>query len=74
MRAMIDQADLARYAGRFVWLQLNFDKAENSAFFAQYGAIGTPTFYIIDPHRNHPEKSIGASTGGTPMSPRYPVQ
>ena len=46
---MLDQADLARYAGQFVWLELNFDKAENRAFFAKYGAIGTPTFYIIDP-------------------------
>jgi tetratricopeptide (TPR) repeat protein len=46
---MIGEADLARYAGQFVWLDLNFDKPENGPFFAKYGAIGTPTFYIIDP-------------------------
>lgn len=45
----MDQSDLARYAGQFVWLELNFDKAENREFFSKYGAIGTPTFYIIDP-------------------------
>src|ERR1051326_6913837 len=49
MRGMMDHADLARYAGQFVWLELNFDKAENSPFFSKYGAIATPTFYIIDP-------------------------
>lgn len=49
MRGMMDRADLAGYAGQFVWLELNFDKAQNSAFFSKYGAIATPTFYIIDP-------------------------
>lgn len=48
MRGMIDGADLARYAGQFVWLELNFDRAENRAFLTKYGAIATPTFYIID--------------------------
>ena len=42
-------ADLARYAGQFVWLELNFDTAKNRAFLDKYGAVGTPTFYIIDP-------------------------
>jgi tetratricopeptide (TPR) repeat protein len=46
---MMERADLTRYAGQFVWLELNFDKAENRAFFSKYGAISTPTFYIIDP-------------------------
>jgi len=42
------QADLARYAGQFVWLELNFDLAENREFFAKFGANATPTFFIID--------------------------
>jgi hypothetical protein len=46
---MMERADLTRYAGQFVWLELNFDKARNRAFFIKYGAISTPTFYIIDP-------------------------
>jgi tetratricopeptide (TPR) repeat protein len=48
MRGMLDQADLARYAGQFVWLELNYDKAENRAFLAKYGPSATPTFFIID--------------------------
>jgi tetratricopeptide (TPR) repeat protein len=46
---MIETADLTRYAGQFVWLQLNFDEATNHMFFAKYGAISTPTFYILEP-------------------------
>jgi hypothetical protein len=45
---MMERADLTRYAGQFVWLELNFDKEKNHAFFGKYGAISTPTCYIID--------------------------
>lgn len=45
---MLKGADLTRYAGQFVWLELNFDKAQNHAFFTKYGAVSTPTFYIIN--------------------------
>lgn len=50
---MIEKADLSRYAGQFVWLELNFDKAVNRPFFTKYGAISTPTFYVIDPVSGH---------------------
>lgn len=53
MRGMMQSADLARYAGQFVWLELNFDKAQNQAFLSKYGAVSTPTFYIIDPEDGH---------------------
>ena len=53
MRGLLQSADLDRYAGQFVWLELNFDKGENRAFFDKYGAISTPTFYIIDPRDEH---------------------
>jgi tetratricopeptide (TPR) repeat protein len=49
MRGMLAEANLARYAGQFVWLELNYDKAENLAFLTKYGASATPTFFIIDP-------------------------
>ena len=49
MRDLLDHADLARYAGQFVWLELNYDTPENRAFFDKYGAEATPTFFIIDP-------------------------
>ena len=49
MRGMLAQADLTRYAGQFVWLELNFDKAHNHAFLTKYGANATPTFFIINP-------------------------
>jgi hypothetical protein len=46
---MLAHADLARYTGQFVWLELNFDNGANREFLDTYGAIGTPTFYILDP-------------------------
>lgn len=49
MRDMLAHADLARYAGQFVWLELNFDNENNREFLDKYGAVGTPTFYVIDP-------------------------
>ena len=53
MRGMLETADLDRYAGQFVWLELNFDEEKNHAFFTKYGANATPTFYIIDPEDGH---------------------
>src|SRR5579859_4355155 len=53
MRGMLDQADLARYAGQFVWLELNYDKAENRGFLEKYGPSATPTFFIIDAQNGH---------------------
>ncbi|HET9743635.1 MAG TPA: thioredoxin family protein [Terriglobales bacterium] len=46
---MLAKADLARYAGQFVWLELNYDKPENRAVLTKYGANATPTFFVIDP-------------------------
>ena len=57
---MLANADLARYAGQFVWLELNYDKPENRAFLAKYGANATPTFFIIDPKN---EKVAAIQTG-----------
>jgi tetratricopeptide (TPR) repeat protein len=49
MRDLLAHADLVRYAGQFVWLELNYDVPENRAFLTKYGAEATPTFFIIDP-------------------------
>ena len=50
MRATLADPSIARrYAGRFVWLELDFDKPQNEAFLVGHGAAYTPTEYIIDP-------------------------
>src|SRR6185312_6742723 len=48
MRTMLLHADLSRYAGQFVWLEMNFDKPENQEFFSHFEASATPTFYVIN--------------------------
>ena len=41
-------ASLARFAGRFVWLELNFDRLENKEFLARHGVSYTPTFLVLN--------------------------
>lgn len=63
MRAELADASLARYAGRFVWLELDFDNPKNAAFIAQRGMSYTPTFYVMDPENERVTASqIGAMT------------
>jgi tetratricopeptide (TPR) repeat protein len=40
---------LERYAGQFVWLQVDIDNAKNAAFLAKYPTPAIPTLLIIDP-------------------------
>ena len=49
MRDLLAHADLARYAGQFVWLELSYDEPRNRDFMSKYGASATPTFFVIDP-------------------------
>lgn len=49
MRAELADPKLARYAGRFVWLTLNYDAPENGAFITQHGIQGTPAFFVLNP-------------------------
>src|SRR5215831_1319707 len=49
MRATLADASLARYAGRFVWLELDFDNPNNQPFLLQHGVTNTPTFFVLDP-------------------------
>src|SRR5213082_2065232 len=48
MRDLLAHADLARYAGQFVWLELSYDELRNRDFMSKYGASATPTFFVID--------------------------
>ena len=52
MRTMLAHVDLSRYAGQFVWLEMNFDKPENQKFFTRFAASATPTFYVISAEGN----------------------
>lgn len=49
MRDLLQHADLSRYAGQFVWLELNYDTPANREFMTKFGAQSTPTFFVIDP-------------------------
>jgi len=49
MRAELADQKLARYAGQFVWLTLDYDKPQNAAFMTQHGIQGTPTFFVLNP-------------------------
>jgi tetratricopeptide (TPR) repeat protein len=63
MRAELADASLARYAGQFVWLALDFDKPENQSFVVGRGVLYTPTFYVLDPRDEHAlATQLGAMT------------
>src|SRR5437588_4054851 len=49
MKASLADDALKRYAGRFVWLELNYDKDENQPFLGRHGVQWTPTLLVIDP-------------------------
>ena len=40
---------LGRYAGQFVWLSLDVEKAENAPYRKKYGLNELPTFLVLDP-------------------------
>ena len=54
MRVTLTDSALARYAGRFVWLELNFDSPANQEFLRVHAVSYTPSFYILDPNDEHP--------------------
>jgi len=62
MRATVftDKA-LARHAGRFVWLEVDTEKAQNAAFRKRFPAKALPSFYVIDPES---ERIVLRWTGG----------
>jgi tetratricopeptide (TPR) repeat protein len=60
MRDLLAHADLSRYAGQFVWLELSYDEPGNREFLARYGANATPTFFVINPQ----DESVAAMQSG----------
>jgi len=65
MRATLADASLARYAGRFVWLELDFDKPVNQAFISRHGVTFTPTVLVLDPAD---ERATATKFGGMTLS------
>src|SRR5262252_132639 len=49
MRAELADTALTRYAGRFVWLELNFDSPANRDFLTRRSIVATPTLLVLDP-------------------------
>ena len=48
MRVTLADSTLARQAGRFVWLELDYDKPVNRDFFAQHAVAYTPAVFVLD--------------------------
>src|SRR5256885_10991693 len=42
---------LERYAGQFVWLQVDVENAKNAAFLQKYPIPAIPTLMVIDPKK-----------------------
>jgi len=42
---------LERYAGQFVWLQVDIENSRNAAFLAKYPIPAVPTLMVIDPKK-----------------------
>jgi tetratricopeptide (TPR) repeat protein len=50
MRAnVLNDAALMKHAGRFAWLSIDTEKAQNEAFIEKFPVDNWPTFYVIDP-------------------------
>ncbi len=50
MRAFVfTDESLTRYAGRFVWLELDTEKKENAAAKKRLGVVALPTYFVVDP-------------------------
>jgi hypothetical protein len=49
MRVTLSDPSLARQAGRFVWLELNYDDEGNQPFLARHGIAWTPVLLVLDP-------------------------
>jgi hypothetical protein len=65
MKATLQDASLARYAGRFVWLELDFDKPSNQEFIRNHGVAYTPTLLLLDAKT---DRAIATNKGGMTVS------
>jgi tetratricopeptide (TPR) repeat protein len=65
MRATLASGAVARYAGRFVWLELDFDKPINQSFMSRHGVTFTPTLFVLDPAD---ERATATKFGGLTLA------
>src|SRR5215470_942865 len=65
MRVTLADPSLARYAGQFVWLALDFDKPENEAFLRDHAVAYTPSFYVLEPAR---DRAVATQLGAMTLS------
>ena len=65
MRATLANAALMRYAGRFVWLELDFDNPINQPFMASHGVSFTPTLFVLNPGD---DRATATKFGGLTLS------
>ena len=50
MRAFVFTDEcLTRYAGRFVWLEIDTEKQQNAAARKRLGVVALPTYFIVNP-------------------------
>ncbi len=50
MRAyVLTDAALVKHAGRFAWLSIDTEKAQNEAFIEKFPVDNWPTFFVVDP-------------------------
>ncbi len=61
----MSDAALARQAGRFVWLELDYDKPVNQSFLDRHGVAYTPSLYVLDPAT---ERARATHVGGMTVS------
>ncbi len=65
MRETLTDATLARLAGQFVWLELDFDRPVNQEFIAHHGVAYTPSLYVLKPGEERP---AATHIGGMPLT------
>ena len=65
MRVTLADPTLARQAGRFVWLELNFDNPANREFLVHHAVAYTPTMLVLDPGG---ERATASHLGGMTAS------
>jgi tetratricopeptide (TPR) repeat protein len=61
MRGVLADPSLSRSAGRFVWLELDFDKPQNQDFIAGHDVSYTPSSFLLDPAT---ERATASTVGG----------
>lgn len=45
---VLNDANMAAYADKVIWLSINTEKAENAAVMAKFGLDAWPTYYLVD--------------------------